>query len=213
MDAEKQHTRILSFTNFLSGRQCWSYSHFIRATAISIVLKKLVSIEDITKDLKVFKMRKDNGSLQRAIYTIRETMNLFDQNLEHDGLYSLSTGKAVTKESEHFLPQFLCIGQKKWQEFIDECNDTADQFEKRTIISKLKTFATENTTKKLKGRDGKVIETSFIRDLFGTLLCTSMGKKVDLCEVLKYPLTPYDIMPSRWLIIKSPKSALMKYID
>ena len=104
MDAEKQHTGILSFTNFLSGRQCWSYSHFIRATVISIVLKKLVSIEDITKDLKVFKMRKDNGSLQRAIYTIRETMNLFDQNLEHDGLYSLSTGKAVTKENENILP-------------------------------------------------------------------------------------------------------------
>lgn len=158
-------------------------------------------------------MRKDNGSLQRAIYTIRETMNLFDQNLEHDGLYSLSTGKAVTKENENILPQFLFIGQKKWQEFIDECNDTADQFGKRIIIPKLKTFATENTTKKLKGRDGKVIETSFIRDLFGTLLCTSMAKKVDLCEVLKYPLTPYDIMPCRWLIIKSPKSALMKYID
>ena len=52
-------------------------------------------------------MRKGNGSLQRVIYTIRETMNLFDQNLEHDGLYSLSTGKAVTKENENiFLVSF-----------------------------------------------------------------------------------------------------------
>ena len=62
--------------------------------------------------------------------------------------------------------------------------DTADQFGKRITIQKLKTFATENATKKIKENDGKVIEVASIRAFFWTFLCISMEKKIRLYQVL-----------------------------
>ena len=80
---------------------------------------------------------------------------------------------------------------------------------------KLKAFATEGATKKIKGKDGKVTETTFVHGLFGSLLCISIEKKVYLCQVLKYPLTLYPkiLCQADGSIIESPKSSLMKYIE
>lgn len=79
----------------------------------------------------------------------------------------------------------------------------------------MKGFATESATKKIKGKDGKVIETTFVHGLFGSLLCISVEKKVYLCQVLKYPLTLYPkiLCQADGSIIESPKSSLMKYIE
>lgn len=79
----------------------------------------------------------------------------------------------------------------------------------------MKGFATESATKKIKGKDGKVIETTFVHGLFGSLLCISVEKKVYLCQVLKYPLTLYPkiLCQADESIIESPKSSLMKYIE
>ena len=79
----------------------------------------------------------------------------------------------------------------------------------------MKGFATESATKKIKGKDGKVIETTFVHGLFGSLLCISVEKKVYLCQVLKYPLTFYPkiLCQADGSIIEWPKSALMNYIE
>ena len=79
----------------------------------------------------------------------------------------------------------------------------------------MKGFATESATKKIKGKDGKVIETTFVHGLFGSLLCISVEKKVYLRQVLKYPLTLYPkiLCQADGSIIESPKSSLMKYIE
>ena len=55
----------------------------------------------------------------------------------------------------------------------------------------------------------------FMRDSFGSLLYLSLEKKIDIGEVLKYPLTPYPLALSHvdGSMIKSPKSAVLKYLE
>ena len=54
-----------------------------------------------------------------------------------------------------------------------------------------------------------------MRDLFGSLLCLSLLEKIDMAEVLSYPLTPVplSLSYSDGSMLSSPKSNLMKYLE
>ena len=54
-----------------------------------------------------------------------------------------------------------------------------------------------------------------IRDLFGSILYLSMQQKIDITQVLKYPLTPVLLCLSQvnGAINSTPKSNLLNYID
>ena len=74
-------------------------------------------------------------------------------------------------------------------------------------------FVVANAAKSL-SKDGKVVAAFSVRDLFGSLLYHSLEKKVDISEVLKYPLTPVplSICHVDGSMQKTPKSALLKYL-
>ena len=76
------------------------------------------------------------------------------------------------------------------------------------------TFATEAGKRRVRS-NGKQIAACFMRDLFGSLLQISLEKKVDINEVLCYPLTPSPLSLSHvnGSMLKSPKSALLKYLE
>ena len=54
-----------------------------------------------------------------------------------------------------------------------------------------------------------------MRDLFVSLLCLSLQEKIDMAEVLSYPLTPVplSLSYSDGSMLSSPKSNLMKYLE
>ena len=54
-----------------------------------------------------------------------------------------------------------------------------------------------------------------MRDLFGSLLRLSLLEKIDMAEVLSYPLTPVPLplSYSDGSMLNSPKSNLMKYLE
>ena len=56
--------------------------------------------------------------------------------------------------------------------------------------NKIYNFATESEKWKIQGTEGKITEATLIRELLGSILCLSMQQKIDMTEVLKYPLTP-----------------------
>ena len=67
----------------------------------------------------------------------------------------------------------------------------------------------------LRGSEGKIIGATMIRDLFGSILYLSMQQKIDITQVLKYPLTPVLLCLSQvnGAINSTPKSNLLNYID
>ena len=76
-------------------------------------------------------------------------------------------------------------------------------------------FATEGCKKKVKDSDGKIVAACLMRDLFGSILYLSLQTKIDMGEVLKYPLTPVPLSLCHvdGSMQKSPKAALMKHLE
>ena len=107
------------------------------------------------------------------------------------------------------------IGNKERIKFINECIARPERFEQRIKRQNLHTFATEGGKKKLTSKDGKLEETCLIRDLFGSILYVSLEKKVDMAEVLTYPLTPVPLSLSHvdGTMLKTDKSKLYSVLE
>ena len=118
-------------------------------------------------------------------------------------------------ETESFLLNFFQIGDKERKQFVDECINKPERFEDRIKRQRICSFATECGKRRCRGIDGKVVAACLVRDLFGSLLYLSLQKKVDIGEVLKHPLTPVPLSLCHvdGSMQKSPKSALMKYLE
>lgn len=111
--------------------------------------------------------------------------------MQSDALFNISTGRAVTEESEKFLLNIEEKGNSLREQFIAECVENEKRFE--MPIKKNKIFSFMNPTKKNIEIAGKVIEVKMQRDLFGKLLGIAMENSVDLDKVLSYPLTPVPL--------------------
>ena len=174
----------------------------------------LTGKEDITKDICHYKIRNDNASLDKIKEMIKETMNPFDVNIDPDKLYNLGTGKAVSNKTEEFMLNIKANGEKYKKAFLEECIIDSLRFEKPIKRQTLHTFATESGKHKVK-KDGKVVAACLIRDLFGSILNISLQRKIDMGEVLSYPLTPVPLSLCHvdGSIQKSQKSALLNYLE
>ena len=81
-------------------------------------------------------------------------------------------------------------GENAKQISISECIKRTERFfEEKTGKQKMLTFETELRRKKINRSDGKCVTACFVRDLFGSLLCL-FYKKIDMADVLLYPLPP-----------------------
>ena len=89
------------------------------------------------------------------------------------------------------------------------------RFERPIKRQKIATFATETELRKLKSKDGKVVAACLMRDLFGSILCISLEKKINIDEVLSYPLTPVPLFLCNVdkTLLSTPKSALMEQLE
>ena len=71
------------------------------------------------------------------------------------------------------------------------CIECPDRFEKPIKRQKLHTFATEAGKKRIENKDGKLVEASLVRDLFWSILYLSLQRRIDMTEVLTYPLLQF----------------------
>ena len=215
-DAASQKIGISSMTNSISARQRWSQSHYLRTAIISDVYEELgmTKKDDLTKDLKTYKVKKDNADFQKVRTMIRDTMNPFDNNIGKEYLFNLGTSKAASKETETFLLNMESIGEEERKRFVSECIENEERFEKPIKRQKVRTFATQTGKRKMQGSDGKVVASCFVRDLFGTL-CYSLERKVDMALVLTYPLTPVPLSLCHvdGTMLSTQKSSLLKHLE
>ena len=80
-------------------------------------------------------------------------------------------------------------GEQRTDEFIDECCADPERFENKITQEKThSTFANEGVTKKSM-KDNKEVHLKMERNIFARLLHMALDRKVDMGEVLKYPLT------------------------
>ena len=159
-------------------------------------------------------MVKYNKLLHKVIDLLCAMMNPFDP-ADKERLYNIATGKAASADTEKFLLSVNVTGEIAKKSFISECIKRPERFEEKILKQKMQTFETELGRKKTQKSNGKVVTACFVRDLFGSLLCLSLQEKIDMAEVLSYPLTPVplSLSYSDGSMLSSPKSNLMKYLE
>ncbi|KAF2885473.1 hypothetical protein ILUMI_20701 [Ignelater luminosus] len=103
-DASNQLTYNLAAES-ISVRQRWALSHSVRAKIVSTVKEhvNLSQKDDTCHVLQKSRIKKDKESLQSIIETIRNTLNSFDESIDENVLFNISTGKATSPEVCDFL--------------------------------------------------------------------------------------------------------------
>ena len=96
-----------------------------------------------------------------------------------------------------------------------ECIEDPTRFNKSIKRQTIHSFATEGGTKNIKVGDCKIISACLIRDLFSSILFLSLERKVDMAEVLSYPLTPVPLSLSHvdGTVLKTKKSTLTSTLE
>ena len=216
-DAASQRTGIGALTNSISARQRWTDSHFVRTEIISHVLEDLsmTKKEDVSQDLKSSQIKRNSQDLAAITTSIEEMMNPFSDDIDKNTLYNIGTGKSASKETTEFLLSLVKTGSDLREKFLNECISNPKRFEESISRRKIKNFATEAGIHKIRGPDQKVVAVSMVRDIFGSILYLSLQKKVDMAEVLKYPLTPVPLSLSHvdGTMQKTTKASLMKHLE
>ena len=195
-DAASQKTGIRSFTNSISARQRWANSHSLSVSILSYLMdgSGLAKKEDVSSDLRTTKMKKNAADIKSIKQAINNALNPFlPGDLDPSILYNIGSGKAASSTTAAFLLNVNAQAIEKQNKFIEECHSNPSRFEMETIKRlKLHTFAEEDAivTKK---KDGKIFQTRMERDLFARVLYIAFQRKIDMGELLKYPLTPVPL--------------------
>ena len=169
--------------------------------------------EDVPQYLRHGFMVKDNTLLHKVTDLLCAMMNPFDP-ADKERLYNIATGKAASADTEKFLLSVNVTGEIAKKSFISECIKRPERFEEKIPKQKMQTFETELGRKKIQRSNGRVVTACFVSDLFGSLLRLSLEEKIDMAEVLSYPLTSIPLSScSDRSMLSSPKSNLMKYLE
>ena len=217
-DAACQRIGITSLTNSISARQRWAQSHSIRVTIISQVFEEmgLTRKEDVTEELKPHRMNQNSKDLSTLINAVVETMNPFTQTIDKDHLFNIATGKAAQDDTAAFLLEVPLTGSKAKDEFIEGCAEDSSRFSQPIKRQKIKNFASQAGKFKVSSAsEKKLVTVTMTRDLFGSILFHALQSKVDMEEVLKYPLTPVPLSLCHpdGIMQKTPKSKLLLELE
>ena len=107
------------------------------------------------------------------------------------------------------------IGQKAREAFIIQCIKDPKRFEERIPRHKILSFANEGASYSLRGANNKLMAVEMVRDLFGSILFLALQRKIDMAEVLSFPLTPTPLSLSHadGTMLKTQKSKLMEELE
>lgn len=80
-------------------------------------------------------------------------MNPFDDTIDKDILFDISTGKAAPENVVDFLLNVKAVGNQQKLNFISECSLDSERFDKPIRRNKILNFASHYTTKVLINKD------------------------------------------------------------
>lgn len=173
------------------SRQKWSKSHCFRSTCTTHIHTEsgLKKNQDTTADLEPHNIIKSNTRVQSLVDTIRKNLNPFDPTIDKSLLYNISTGKPASTEIANFLLSVNTFGNQLKSDFIKECSESPDRFEKSIKLNKIMNFVSGNK-KQIVKVNNKEKAIKMQRDLFGRILIISLKHETDISKIFSYPLTP-----------------------
>ena len=138
-------------------------------------------------------------------------MSLFWLNLNKKESFNIESGKVASKETALFLLHVTDIGNRAREEFIEECKNNPKIFEERVKKQNMHSFDTEGDSFKLSNKN-KITEVKTERHLFWNILFTTLQRKIDMGEMLNFPLIPVPLFQAHidgW-IQKTTRILLLK---
>ncbi|GFW59308.1 uncharacterized protein TNCV_2910531 [Trichonephila clavipes] len=147
--------------------QRWTKSHSIRATIISHVLDvcELKQLPDVSADLQPNRIKIYGKKLSDFNEIFENNINPFDESLEKDSLYNITTAKPVPENVANFLLNIEKNGEDLRKQFITECAEDRDRFDKP--IKKIKCLILLVLQRRKLTLGNKAIELRMQRGLFG----------------------------------------------
>ncbi|GFS75833.1 uncharacterized protein TNCV_4665091 [Trichonephila clavipes] len=151
-----------------AARQHWTKSHSIRATIISHVLDVcgLKQLQDVSADLQSNRIKIYGKQLPDFNEIFENNINPFDESLDKDSLYNIATAKPVPENVANFLLNIEKNGENLRKQFITECAEDQNGFDKPMKKNQVLNFAGAPKKKKIT-LGNKVIELRMQRGLFG----------------------------------------------
>lgn len=214
-DAASRQGGIASFTQDVNARKRWTVTRSFRGAVVSSLLDMagLTVTEDSAKELKPSRIEKDHSDIESIISEIESTLNPF--TVHDEALYCLTTGKAVSESVRDDLLRCRDTGSGWHQDFINECKENPERFQKAIKRRKVKNFAQDAVKLKISTKDKQIREVKCTRDLFGRLLCLAVSQDIDLSSMLSYPLTPvpFSLCHITGEMNKTSKSVLMGKLE
>ena len=185
-DAACQRTGISALTNSISAIQGCTQSHSVRVTLISKMFEEmgLTRKKGVTEELKFHRMNQNWQHLEKLINGIAETMNTFSDLIDKNYLSNITTSKAAHEETATFLLYIMEIGRKGRDQFIDDCVKDSSRFSQPIKRQKIKNCVTQAGKFNVSSASNNKT-----RVLFRSIFFHTLQAKMDIGEVLRYPLT------------------------
>ena len=185
---------------------------------LSEVLAKLdlITKEDVSQDLKPNRIMKNTRDLEKILRSVQENMNPSSEEENKELLFNIGTGKSCKQETAEFSLNVNKIGQKSLEDFIIQYIKDLKLFEECVRRHKILNFGNESVSFSLRGANNKLIAVEMVRDLFGSILFLALQRKIDMAEVLSFPLTPTPLSLSHvdGTMLKTQKSSkLMEELE
>lgn len=200
-DAANKLSGITAFTNNFEARQRWSETHTARTAIISNFMQflQLTRCDESGYLSTVFARQ-----VKTFVGQVSANINPFNEDLNPHELFNLSTGKAASSDTAEFLLNARSMGAKQRDQFIEECKGDTNRFERPIKRNKVSNFAAENIKHKhstVKTTDDASVE----RNVLGHILFCVMENRIDLSNVLSYPLTtvPHSLANSDGTMISN----------
>ena len=83
-DAASRHTGISAFTQCVKARKRLTVTHSMRGAVVACLLDMaaITTKDEITQELKLYRIKRDNADWENLIKTLEDTMNPFQNNPE-----------------------------------------------------------------------------------------------------------------------------------
>ena len=111
-------------------------------------------------------------------------------------IVNIPTGKAAPDTISESLLNIESKGREMHDDFVSECVEDAERFEKPIHKNSLRTFADQGARNK-RASNQVLKELRCTRDLFGRIAIIAAKRKIDLEYLLQYPLTPVPLTMCR----------------
>ena len=187
----KSHGGIIGFSRNSAAYYRWCVTRHSRAQYVEATL----DMTDMTasegsahKELRVSQMQNSENNVKKITEAVLGFTNPFQVENKEE-LYCLSSGIPATQEVSNSLLQELELGKDAMVAFFEKrLVDKSVKFHEPIQKMNIKTFASMQTSQKIKSTQSKLVEVRAERNVFAELVLLSLKNNIDLEIIMSYQL-------------------------